>query len=120
MQHSAVQHSAIQCNTVQHSATQCNAVQCNAVQCNAVQCNAVQCNTVQCNTGTILQPMAGVGSATYDLSCGALSVPRKNLLLPELMAPSRARRCSSRFKIGRQYLCGRRPLSKSAAHNTQS
>ena len=36
------------------------------------------------------------------LACGALSVPRKNLALPDVAAPTRAWRCTSRLSTGRQ------------------
>ena len=35
-------------------------------------------------------------------ACGALSVPRKNFLLPLVAASSTARRCFSLFKMGKQ------------------
>lgn len=42
------------------------------------------------------------------------SVPKKNLLLPLVAAAATACRCSSRFRMGRQKACGRRPPTKSA------
>ncbi len=41
--------------------------------------------------------------------CGALSVPRKKRGWPLVAAAATARRCSSRFRMGRQNACGRSP-----------
>ena len=49
-----------------------------------------------------------------EAACGALSVPRKKRPLPEVAAATRARRCSSRLRIGRQYQCGRMPPANRA------
>ena len=46
--------------------------------------------------------------------CGALSVPRKNLALPEVAARRSASRCFSRLATGRQYLCGLIPPTSMA------
>lgn len=56
------------------------------------------------------ETQVGLGVGTLaPLACGALSVPRKNRALPLVAAASTAARCSSRFSIGRQNACGRRP-----------
>ena len=47
-----------------------------------------------------------VERAFASFACGALSVPRKNRLLPLVAAPKTALLCSSRFSTGRQNACG--------------
>lgn len=61
-----------------------------------------------------LAPQAPPPASSTHVRRPPESVPRKNLRLPLVAAAATARRCSSRFRMGRQKAWGRRPPTNSA------